>query len=156
MKDLSFLTNPMVISALVGWLGAQALKVPIDYLRTKRWNWALLASAGGMPSSHAALMTATTLSIGLYSGFSSPAFVLGLAITGIVVYDATGVRRQAGLQAERINRIVNMILTEHKWPTEDWNDLREVIGHSPAEAAGGVFFGALVAVAVYLLMPPVL
>lgn len=107
-----------------------------------------------MPSSHSALMTSVTTAIGFYVGWDSPLFVLALAITGIVVYDATGVRRQAGLQAARINLIIRKIFEEKKWPEEEIESLREVIGHSPGEALAGVLFGMSIAVIVRLLVPP--
>lgn len=154
-NPLSFFTSPVGLSAIIAWLLAQWVKVPIEFIRTRKINWALLISPGGMPSSHSALMTAVTTAIGLYVGFNSPLFALALAISGIVVYDATGVRRQAGLQAGRINLIVEEVFTNRKWPEEEWVKLVEVIGHSPGEAAAGVGFGIAVAVIVRLLMPPV-
>jgi len=90
---------------MLGWILGQLIKMPVEYLRHKRCDWTLLLIAGGMPSSHSALMTSVTTSIGLNAGWDSPIFALALAITGIVVYDATGVRRQAGFHAERINQI---------------------------------------------------
>ena len=100
--------STVAISGFFALLLSQLLKVPIDYLRNQRkdWNWSLLFNAGGMPSSHSALMAAVTTSIGLYVGWGSPMFALALAITSIVIYDAAGVRRQAGLHAERINKLV--------------------------------------------------
>jgi len=82
----------------------------------------------------------------------SPLFALALAITGIVVYDATGVRRQAGFHAERINQIARELLKLKKLEENDASYLREIIGHTPGEAAAGVLFGALIALAVQWLM----
>jgi acid phosphatase family membrane protein YuiD len=58
MSLFGLLNNPVLVSALIAWVIAQATKVPIEYVRTHRWDWALLFRAGGMPSSHAALVTA--------------------------------------------------------------------------------------------------
>ena len=154
MRIWDFFASPVAISAMAGWILAQLLKVPVEYFRHKDWDWSLLANAGSMPSSHSALMTSVTTAIGFYVGWDSPLFVLALAITGIVVYDATGVRRQAGLQAARINLIIRKIFEEKKWPEEEIESLREVIGHSPGEALAGVLFGMSIAVIVRLLMPP--
>ncbi len=153
MPLVAIFTSPIAIAAFFAWILAQAIKVPVEYMRTKEWNWALLASAGGMPSSHSALMTAVAVSIGHYHGFDSPVFVLALAIAGVVIYDATGVRRQAGLQAQRINMIINNYIENKAWHEEDIKDLREMIGHSPGEAFGGIIFGLLVSIIVWLLMP---
>ena len=148
MNFLSFFTNPVGISTMLSWILAQLIKVPVEYLRYKRWDWTLLLNAGGMPSSHSALMTAVATSIGLNVGWDSPMFALALAIAGIVVYDATGVRRQAGLHAERINQIVRELLHLKKLEEDQVSYLREIIGHTPGEAIAGVFFGITIALAV--------
>jgi len=149
---LDFFTNPVGISTMLGWILGQLIKMPVEYLRHKRWDWTLLLSAGGMPSSHSALMTAVTTSIGLNVGWGSPLFALALAITGIVVYDATGVRRQAGFHAERINQIARELLKLKRLEENDASYLREIIGHTPGEAAAGVLFGALIALTVQWAM----
>ena len=152
MSLLDFFTNPVGVSTLLGWILGQLIKVPVEYLRHKRWNWTLLLSAGGMPSSHSALMTAVTTSIGLNAGWGSPIFALALAVTAIIVYDATGVRRQAGFHAERINQIVRELFQLKKLEEEEVSYLREIIGHTPGEAIAGVFFGIVIALAVQWIM----
>jgi len=149
---IDFFSNPVGISTMIGWILAQLIKVPVEYLRHKRWDWTLLLNAGGMPSSHSALMTAVATSIGLNVGWDSPMFALALAIAGIVVYDATGVRRQAGLHAERINQIVRELLHLKKLEDDQVSYLREIIGHTPGEAVAGVFFGMLIALMVQWVM----
>ena len=137
---------------MLSWILAQLIKVPVEYLRYKRWDWALLLNAGGMPSSHSALMTAVTTSIGLNVGWGSPIFALAIAVTAIIVYDATGVRRQAGFHAERINQIVRELLHLNKLEEEEVSYLREIIGHTPGEAIAGVVFGVTIALIVQLVM----
>lgn len=137
---------------MLGWILGQLIKMPVEYLRHKRWDWTLLLSAGGMPSSHSSLMTAATTSIGLNVGWGSPIFALAVAVTSIIVYDATGVRRQAGFHAERINQIARELLKLKKLEENDASYLREIIGHTPGEAAAGVLFGALIALAVQWVM----
>lgn len=140
--------NGMLISALLGWFLAQAVKPFIHYARTRRWNWGMWFSAGGMPSSHSALMSATTLSVGLFEGFSSADFAIAMAITMIVIYDAAGVRRQAGMHAERINRMINELFAGQ--PITD-KQLKEVLGHTPRQVIAGVLFGMSIALVVWLL-----
>ncbi len=147
-----FFKSPIAISALLGWALAQLIKLPIGFVRTKKWDWALLINAGGMPSSHSSLMSAVTTAIGLCLGWDSPLFILALSITGIVIYDATGVRRQAGFHAERINQILRAIVVEHKMEEAERVELLEIIGHSPAEAAVGSLLGILTAFTVWSLM----
>jgi acid phosphatase family membrane protein YuiD len=142
--------NQILIGALIAWGLAQGFKIPLEYLRTRRWNWALLFSVGGMPSSHSALITATAHGIGLYVGFNSPLFALALALTMIVIYDATGIRRQAGIHAQRINILFEELL---KGRPLDEKDLREVLGHTPLEALGGILLGLTVATLVWLIWP---
>jgi hypothetical protein len=138
MNLLDVVNNKVLIGALVGWLIAQILKPPMEYLRTREWKWGMLLSAGGMPSSHSALSVGATHSIGLYVGFDSPLFALAFAFTVIVIYDAAGVRRQAGMHAERINVLFQELLQGHMW---DENELREVLGHTPLEVTGGILLG---------------
>src|SRR5574338_183329 len=131
----AIIQNKALIAGLSAWLLAQVIKMPLDYLYTRRWNWALLLTTGGMPSSHSSLMTGTVFAIGLYHGFDNPLFALGVAITMIVTYDAAGVRRQAGIHAQRINVLFDELLRGHIF---NERDLREVLGHTPLEVAGGV------------------
>ncbi len=153
MHFSSIFSNPITIASFFAWLLAQLLKAPIDYLRTKNWSWAMMLGPGGMPSSHSALMTAVTASIGHYYGFNNPMFILAFAVSGIVIYDATGVRRQAGFQAQRINLIIKEIFEKKTITEKEFKDLQEVIGHSPGEALGGIIFGMLVSIIVWAIIP---
>ena len=148
MNLAALLENKVLIAGLIAWAVAQVIKIPLDYLRTRRWNWALLLTTGGMPSSHSALMIATTLAIGLYYGFDSPIFALGVVITMIVTYDAAGVRQQAGIHAQRINVIMAELLKGH--PVNE-RDLREVLGHTPLEVVGGILLGLAVATTQWMI-----
>lgn len=143
----AILQNKALIAGLTAWFIAQVIKIPLDYFRTRKWNWALIFTSGGMPSSHSSLMTATTLAIALYYGWDHPAFALGVAITMIVTYDAAGVRQQAGIHAQRINVLFEELLKGH--PISD-KDLREVLGHTPLEVTGGILLGIVVAMGQWL------
>jgi len=142
--------NRVLITMFSAWFLAQVIKIPLDYLYTRRWNWALLLSVGGMPSSHTSLLASATVAIGLYYGFDNPLFALGVAITMVVTYDAAGVRRQAGIHAQRINMVFQELLRGHPI---DQKELREVLGHTPLEVTGGILFGILVAFLVWLIWP---
>ena len=149
--DLTAIFQNRVLEVmLTAWLLAQVIKIPLDFLYTRRWNWALLLSVGGMPSSHSALVTSATTAIGLYHGFDSPIFALGIAVTMVVTYDAAGVRRQTGIHAQRINMLFEEVLRGH---LVDQNELREVLGHTPLEVTGGVLFGIVVAILMWLIWP---
>lgn len=148
MNVLVIFENRALIAGISAWALAQIIKVPLYYLRTRKWNWALLFTTGGMPSSHSALMTSTTLAIGLYYGLDDPIFALGVVLTMIVTYDAAGVRQQAGIHAQRINVIFGELLHGH--PVSE-RDLREVLGHTPLEVIGGILLGLAVATTQWLL-----
>jgi acid phosphatase family membrane protein YuiD len=145
---MSLLNNYVLIAALIAWGIAQTLKVPIEYLQTHRWNWALLVEAGGMPSSHSALIVAITHAIGLSVGFSTALYALSFAISMIVIYDATGIRRQAGKHAELINAMIKDLAAGNPLKQEQ---LREVLGHTPVEALGGILLGLIVAQLTWML-----
>jgi len=148
MNFNNILQNHVLWTGLAGWLLAQVLKIPIDTIREHRWNWALFFTAGGMPSSHSCLVTSTAMAVGLHVGFDTPLFAVAIALAMVVVYDATGVRRQAGIQAQTINILVEELLKGH--PISEQR-LREVLGHTPLEVMGGVLLGMLVAVGLWLL-----
>lgn len=138
--------NQVLIAGLIGWFLGQFLKVPVEFLINRRMNWALWFSSGGMPSSHSSLMTSVTLSAGLNYGFGSPIFALAFAISMIVVYDATGVRRQAGIHAQKINILFEELLRGEPLEIEK---LKEVLGHTPAQVVGGVLLGVAVALTLW-------
>ncbi|MGE5642844.1 MAG: divergent PAP2 family protein [Byssovorax cruenta] len=148
MNFAAILQNKALIAGVAAWALAQIIKIPLDFVRSHRWNWALLFTTGGMPSSHSSLMTATTLSTGYYYGFDHPAFALGVAITMIVTYDAAGVRQQAGIHAQRINVLFGELMRGH--PINE-RDLREVLGHTPLEVIGGILLGLVVATGQWLI-----
>jgi acid phosphatase family membrane protein YuiD len=148
MNILDVFQNKVLIAVMAGWLLAQALKIPTEYLRSRRWLWTMFFAAGGMPSSHTALMVSGTLAVALYHGFDNPLFGVAVAVTMIIAHDAAGVRRQAGKHAERINVLFEELLQGHMW-SED--ELKEVIGHTPLEVIGGIILGLLVAIVQWLI-----
>jgi acid phosphatase family membrane protein YuiD len=135
-------SNQVLWASITAWGIAQITKVWLEYIRTHRINWALLFSAGGMPSSHSALVAACAHGVGLYSGFDTPTYALGVALAIVVIYDATGIRRQAGRQAVIINAMINDLASGHPLKTEQ---LREMLGHTPLQAVIGTILGLAVA-----------
>jgi hypothetical protein len=148
MNLQAILENHVLWTATAAWFIAQTLKIPFDFIHSRHWNWALFFAAGGMPSSHSSLVVATALAAGLHHGFDTPVFALAVTVAMVVVYDATGVRRQAGIQAKKINIIIEELLKGH--PINQ-DHLREVIGHTPVEAVGGVVLGIIIAIVVWLI-----
>ena len=143
-------TYPVLMCSFAGWLVSSLLKIPFTYFLHHKIDLQQAFGTGGMPSSHSALMISTTLGIGLFDGFNSSTFALAIAVSMVVLYDAAGVRRQAGFHAERINMIFKE-LWEGK-PLEE-KDLKEMLGHSPLEVTGGILVGILTALFVWLVWP---
>ena len=145
MNEIPLFTNSVLWAALVAWAIAQILKPPIHYVRNRKWDWALLLRAGGMPSSHSAFVAATAHGVGLYDGFETPLFALAVAFAVVVIYDAAGVRRQAGKHAESINAIIEDLRSGRPHWQQTQEQLKEVLGHTPLEALVGTLFGVAVA-----------
>ncbi len=147
----ALLHNTVLWAALVAWALAQGGKVPVAFLRQRKWDWGLLVSPGGMPSSHSALVSAAAAAAGLCQGFDAPLFGVAVAFALIVIYDATGIRRQAGEHATLLNRIVEDLQVGR---LPDGRALREVLGHTQWEAFWGVLLGVASAYALWLLTCP--
>ena len=143
------LHNHVLFAALTGWFLAQALKIPIHYLVEKEWDWGRFHGSGGMPSSHTSMVVSATVMLGALNGFDSPLFAIAAVFSSVVMYDATGVRRETGRQAVVINRILQDVLINGR-PISDV-ELKELVGHKPIEVAGGALLGLVTAV-VYLII----
>ena len=148
MNPSNLIISPVLMAGLISWTIGQTLKVPLEYLRIHSWNWSLLFSAGGMPSTHSALMSSITLSIGLFDGFNSTLFALAFALSMVVMYDATGIRRQAGIHAQKINILVNELFSGQPISEEQ---LKEVLGHSPLQVLMGFLLGSMVSIIIWLI-----
>lgn len=132
-------SNRCLMCALTGWFFAQSLKIPTHYWVEKKLDWRRFFGAGGMPSSHTAMVVSLALSIGAQEGFASAAFAVSTVLAFIVMYDASGVRRETGRQSQVINEILQKVLIDGK-PISN-SELKEVVGHSPLEVLGGAIVG---------------
>lgn len=156
MRSMELFSNFPLWAALAAIGFAQFVKVPIQFIATKRIDWSLLTSTGGMPSSHSAAVTALATGVALEVGLASPIFSVATIFAIIVMFDATGVRRHAGEQATVLNKLVgdfNRFVEEtKKWPKmneqEKAKDLKELLGHKPIE----VFFGGLTGILLTLAL----
>ena len=119
---------------------AQLSKLFIELVVHRRWRPAVLIETGGMPSSHSALVTGTTASIGWTLGFDHPLFALSATIAFIVMYDASGIRRASGITAERVNA-----LPDDLWSQPYAKPLKESLGHSRLQVLVGSLIGPAVA-----------
>ena len=134
---IMFATNKYIYVPLILWFGIQLFKLLYDLYTTKKFNFKRIMGAGGMPSSHSAVVTSLATLIGKYNGVDSPIFALALIVAFVVMYDACGVRRAAGKQAKVLNEIVN---TPGLSNVQVQEKLQEALGHTPVQ----VFVGALI------------
>ena len=137
------LQNRTLICSVCAWFSAQAIKYLVTGLRTKKWSLRPFFAAGGMPSSHTSAVSALACMVGLSEGFSSPLFAGCVVFASIVMYDATGVRRETGKQGSAINRLLQV--TPEIGPDMDETRLKERMGHNPLEVIGGCLLGILFA-----------
>ena len=133
--------NAILVSAVTAWAIAQILKVAVSVILFRKLNLQLILSSGGFPSSHSATVSALALGIGKYYGWDSPIFAVSAVFSMIVLYDAAGVRRAAGKQAEVLNQLVERL---YPGPNSDQARLKELIGHTPLEVFAGVSVGIIV------------
>jgi uncharacterized protein len=137
------IANRALSACVLAWIIAQLSKPFIYFVQTRQLNLRFLATAGGMPSSHSAVVVALATRIGMDTGLSSIPFALASIFAVIVMYDAAGVRRAVSLQARILNRMLTeMIEAQHF----NERQLRELIGHTPFEVFVGALLGALSAV----------
>ena len=142
---IGIFSNRALMCCLTAWFVAQALKIPTYLWLEKRLDWMRFFGSGGMPSSHTAFVVSLTIMIGAQEGFDTPLFAAVAAFSTIVMYDATGVRRETGRQAEVLNEILRSVFVDGKPISDD--DLKELVGHTKVEVAGGFLVGVAVACA---------
>jgi len=157
---MDILTNIPLIAALIGIIFAQFIKIPITYLVTGVLDWKLFTSTGGMPSSHSAAVTALTTAVAFETGLGSPLFAVSAIFAIIVMFDATGVRFQAGQQAIMINQMRSDFQTfvnqskgwAQKKDEEKIEELKTLLGHKPSEVFMGALTGIIISIVVYLFI----
>ncbi|MEC0532326.1 divergent PAP2 family protein [Bacillus spizizenii] len=153
---MELLTNFPLLSSLAAIIFAQVIKVPIQFIVSRKLDWSLVTSTGGMPSSHSAAVTALSTGVALDHGLGSSLFAVSAIFAVITMFDATGVRRHAGEQATVLNKLVidfNRLVNEAKdFPKaedkEKQKKLKELLGHQPIE----VFFGGLTGILLTLIL----
>lgn len=158
-------SNYLINIGVIAWLSAQVIKTILTYISSGKVQLERMFGAGGMPSSHSALVCSITIGIVRKVGFDSPEFALALTMAAIVMYDAMGVRRAAGEHAKVINKLVfgfsfvdfkkseTHLVEEDEDPdgmflSPDQKKLKEFLGHTPLEVLGGALLGILVAMIV--------
>ncbi|MGI2329278.1 divergent PAP2 family protein [Planococcus sp. YIM B11945] len=152
-------SNLPLMAALFAIVFAQFVKIPIQYIVTRKVEWKLFTSTGGMPSSHSAAVTALTTAVAIEHGVDSTIFAVAATFAVITMYDATGVRFQAGQQALTINKLrddFNIFVNEtmswtQKKEEEKIAELKTLLGHKPSEVFMGAITGILISFAFYAI-----
>ena len=128
-----FIQNKYIYIPILLWFGIQLFKLLYDLVTTKKFNFKRILGAGGMPSSHSAVVTSLATLIGKNIGVGTPMFAMALIFAFVVMYDAAGVRRAAGKQARLLNKIVE---------TPGLSGL-EVSEHTPLQVVVGAVIGVV-------------
>ena len=132
--------NKYIVVPMLLWFGIQVFTVIYDLITTKKFNFKRIMGAGGMPSSHSAVVVGLATLIGKYEGVNTPIFAVALIFSFIVMYDAAGVRRAAGKQAKLLNQIVE---TPGLSGIQVSEKLVEVLGHTPIQVIVGAIIGVI-------------
>lgn len=149
------ISNPLINVGLISWIIAQLIKTGTCLVKYKNFDVGRLMGAGGMPSSHTAIVCSSTTMAFYQYGFSSPEFAILFILAFIVMYDATGVRWAAGLHAKAINNLVEY-LDDNKTHDKAELDavipkLNESLGHRVIEVFAGAALGFAISTLTYLL-----
>ncbi len=154
-----FMVNPILSVGIISWLAAQLIKTVVYAIKIKSFDPERIIGAGGMPSSHSALVVSVALYTMRAEGLRSPSFALAMILAGVVIYDAMSVRYNAGLHAKELNKMRRVIdelddeisqlsgedLDEEAEELSDQKDLKEFLGHKPIEVLAGSLLGIIMA-----------
>ena len=135
---MAFIQNKYIYVPFLLWFGIQTFKVIYDLVTTHKFNFKRILGAGGMPSSHSAVVVSLATLTGKNEGLDSPIFALSLVLAFVVMYDAAGVRRAAGKQAKLLNKLIE---TPGLTTGEVSEKLVEVLGHTPLQVIVGALIG---------------
>ena len=137
---LTFIQNKYIYIPFLLWFGIQTFKVIYDLVTTHKFNFKRIMGAGGMPSSHSAVVVGLATLIGKDVGVGSPLFAVSLILAFVVMYDAAGIRRAAGKQAAMLNKIIETPGLSGMQVSEK---LVEVLGHTPTQVIVGALIGLI-------------
>ncbi len=142
---LDLFSNVCFWAAFWSWTIAQCTKMLCSFYRTRRLDFSYLVSTGGMPSAHSALAMGMATAVGLTAGFGTPVYMVALTLALIIMFDASTVRRAAGLQSRILNEMLDELFKEHHLSE---HKLKELLGHTRLEVLMGALVGILVALLV--------
>lgn len=141
---VKLLANHTLIVAVLAWVTAQLIKFLSCLIFRHELDFTKLTGPGGMPSAHAAMVTAMAVSVGRRAGWASGEFGIAVVLTLVVMYDAAGIRQAVGKQA----RVLNSLVSEMPRGANIQAGLREILGHTPFEVVAGSLLGLLLAITI--------
>jgi len=140
------ISNKVLLVTLLVWILAQTIKVIIGVINQKKFDFKWFIGTGGMPSSHAAGVTALATTCGIHLGFDSVTFALAAVFAMVTMFDAQGVRWATGQQAQILNKILDDIYWRGKVEPQY---LKELVGHTPVQVFAGSLLGLIVSIFLY-------
>lgn len=129
----------VLTSGIIAAFLAQVLKFIIFTIRSKKVNFKIFTTTGGMPSSHSAGVMGLSTSVGIISGYDSVIFAVAFGYALITMYDAAGLRRAAGKTAACLNKMMDDFYKHDVQAIG--GKLKELLGHTPLEVIAGAIFG---------------
>ena len=132
----------ILVNGIEAAIVAQLLKFLGHIIKTRKVDFQVLATTGGMPSAHTAGVIALSTTVGLIRGFEQVEFAIALGFSLVVMYDAAGLRRSTGKIAACLNKICDEVYSQGQMQTER---LKELLGHTPVEVFGGALLGIYIA-----------
>jgi len=141
----AWVSNRVFLAWFFACVIAQVTKIILGSIRQRRFDFRWFLGTGGMPSTHAAGVTALSTSVGMHVGVHSPLFAATLVFTTITLFDAQGVRRWSGRQAQVLNKILEDIYFKRRIQEER---VKELLGHTPTEVLAGMGVGLMTALVV--------
>lgn len=139
----AFFANRPLTSAFSAWFVAQVLKTLIWAYLEKQVNWRRMVETGGLPSAHSALVVGLAMGVGLNEGWRSTLFAVCLVYALVVMYDAIGIRREAGKHADLLNELLMISVIKDVYKQRE--KLRDLLGHTPLEVFAGALIGVMMA-----------
>ncbi|MDR2923747.1 MAG: divergent PAP2 family protein [Treponema sp.] len=145
--------NMIFLSSICSLCTAQLLKSILYLIRRRKKKSRelieiLIWRTGGMPSSHAALVSSLCTSTAFIEGIASNLFVFSFWFALVVLRDAMGVRRSAGLQARALNNLGKQAVEKMGL---EFHTVKEIQGHTPLEVVVGASLGIFIAAGLNLL-----
>jgi acid phosphatase family membrane protein YuiD len=130
-------------SGLLAAFTGQIIKFILFTIQTRRINFKIFTTTGGMPSTHSAGVMGLSTMVGILEGFDSIAFAVAMGYSLVIMYDAAGLRRAAGKTAACLNKVMEEIYNHDLKAVG--GKLKELLGHTPFEVFVGAVYGILFA-----------